>query len=88
MGYSSPIVSYKTRIWIAHVTCRVITYDDGYHIPFAYNMVPCWLQILDLKLEGKHEINLGPGHKGTLSYVDQVERDYPGNLRVLYRHAV
>ena len=81
-------MSYKFRICITRVACRLIAYDNGYRVPFAYTIVPCWLQKLDLKLEGKQDINLGPGHKGILSYVDQIERSFPGYLRVLCRYVV
>ena len=70
MGYSSPFASYKPRIHISRATCRVIVYDDGYRITFAYTVVPSWLQKLELELEGKQDIRLGPDHKGTFSYVD------------------
>ena len=88
LGYSSPLACHRSRICIARVACRFIAYENGYREPFACNMVSCWLQKIDLKLEGKRDINLDPGHKDSLSYVDRIKRYFPGNLRVLYRYTV
>ena len=94
-GLQNPILTYKQRVSIKKVECRLISYDYGYVKSFATTQFNAWDDKVNTSIKNGSSSSsiptvtppLAPNHKGTASYSSKIDKGNPGYIRRLFRYA-
>ena len=89
-GYNSSDRTYDDRIRIVTAASRLIAYDNGYKKTFSVRTVLRWKEnVTDQILTGIESSSIGMnGHKGSQSYIDNIEQSHPCYLHSLFRKSL
>ena len=86
-GYHDEKFSYKERLRIAQAACNQVGYDLGYKQAISWTRLSAWDANFKDYMETGNISKLDLQHKGRVSYVDEIEAQFPGYVRELFRNA-
>ena len=82
----------RERIKLA--ACRLISYDYGYRQPFGHTQIKLWEERMCNSIRKGPAPSMAPtltplvnNHKGSISYIDALEKEHPGYIRSLFRYS-
>merc|ERR1740124_1015186 len=87
----------KQKMQIQRAACCLVSYDYGYIEPFAVSQIQRWERSVNTAISSGPPPSsftsaptvtpLATKHKGSVSYIAQLETNHPGYLRTLFRYA-
>ena len=81
---------YANKLWLARVATCIIAYDAGYSRSFEYSKFMQWYnEVSTFFSPGDTTVitHLKPSVRGSLAYVDYLEKKNPGYLHETYRYS-